>query len=171
MTSASDPQLAQVKLHPAVIVIGCFAVSVFAKDLWHLNLAPAILTALRYIGIAFEIIGVAVLLMSYGSMAAAKTTINPSEHSSKVVTSGLYAYSRNPIYLGWFLFIAGMGFRNANLIVLIIAVAMIFLLYWAVILEEEKYLEQKFGEEYLRKLPRQVDSSKLEISRCNCLGM
>lgn len=73
---------------------------------------------------------------------------NPSEHSSKVVTSGIYAYSRNPIYLGWFLFIAGIGFRNASLLVLA-ALIMILLLYWAVVLREEEYLEHKFGEEYL----------------------
>lgn len=30
------------------------------------------------------------------------------------------------------------------------ALTMILLLYWAVILEEEKYLENRFGEEYLR---------------------
>jgi protein-S-isoprenylcysteine O-methyltransferase Ste14 len=88
--------------------------------------------------------------MSYGSMAAARTTIDPSEHSSKVVTSGLYAYSRNPIYLGWFLLIAGIGFRNASGLVLAIAVTMVLLLYWAVIVEEEAYLEKKFGEEYIR---------------------
>ena len=90
------------------------------------------------------------LVLAYRSMAMAKTTINPSEHSSKVVTSGIYAYSRNPIYLGWFILIAGIGFRNANPFVLAMALTMILLLYWAVILEEEKYLENRFGEEYLR---------------------
>ena len=90
------------------------------------------------------------LVMSYGSMAAAKTTIDPREHSSKVVRSGLYAYSRNPIYLGWFLLIAGIGLRNASLLVLVVAVTMLLLLYWAVIVEEEAYLEKRFGEEYLR---------------------
>jgi protein-S-isoprenylcysteine O-methyltransferase Ste14 len=94
--------------------------------------------------------GVAVLLMSYGSLAAARTTIDPSEHSSKFVTSGLYAYSRNPIYLGWFLLIAGIGFRNASVLVLVIAVTMVLLLNWAVVVEEEAYLEKRFGEEYLR---------------------
>jgi protein-S-isoprenylcysteine O-methyltransferase Ste14 len=150
VASSKDPQLAQITLHPVVIVIGCLLVSVFARQTWHLNLAPGILTVFRYLGIAFQITGVAVLLMSYGSMAAARTTIDPSEHSSKVVTSGLYAYSRNPIYLGWFLLIAGIGFRNASLLVLVIAVTMVLLLYRAVILEEEAYLEKKFGEEYLR---------------------
>ena len=150
MASSKDPQLAQVRLHPAVIVIGCLLVSLLARQTWHLNLAPGILAAFRYLGIAFRIAGVAVLLMSYGSMAAARTTIDPSAHSSKVVTSGLYAYSRNPIYLGWFLLIAGIGFRNASLLVLVIAVTMVLLLYRAVIVEEEAYLEKRFGDEYLR---------------------
>jgi len=86
MASSKDPQLAQVKLHPAVIIIGCLLVSGLARQTWHLNQAPGILAVFRYLGIAFRIAGVAVLLMSYGSMVAARTTIDPSEHSSKVVT-------------------------------------------------------------------------------------
>jgi len=94
-------------------------------------------------------VGVATLVLAYGSMARAKTTIDPREHSSRMVTSGIYAYSRNPIYLGWFLLIAGRGVMNASLLVLLIAATMLLLLYWAVIVEEEKYLERKFGEEYM----------------------
>ena len=150
MASSKDPQLAQVKLHPGVIVICCLLFSLFARWTWHLNLAPRTLAVFRYLGIALEILGVAVLLMSYGSMATAGTTIDPREHSSKVVTSGLYAYSRNPIYLGWFLLLAGIGFRNASLLVLVTAVTMVLLLSWAVILQEEAYLEKQFGEEYLQ---------------------
>ena len=95
-----------------MIIIGCLLVGVLARQTWHLNLAPGILAVFGYLGIAFRVAGVAVLLMSYGAMAAAKTTIDPSKHSSKVVTSGLYAYSRNPIYLGWFLLIAGNGLET-----------------------------------------------------------
>ena len=40
--------------------------------------------------------------------------------------------------------------RNASLLVLVIAVTMVLLLYRAVIVEEEAYLEKKFGDEYLR---------------------
>lgn len=149
MTPANDPQLARVKLHPAVIVVGCFGVSVLARDTLRMNLAPGMLLTFRNIGTVFEIVGIAVLAFSYWAMARARTTINPSEHSSAVVTSWTYAYSRNPIYLGWFLFIAGMGVRSASVLVLLIAVIMILLLYWAVVVQEEEYLANKFGEEYL----------------------
>ena len=148
MASSKDPQLAQVKLHPAVIVVGCLLVSLLARRTWQLNLGPGILAVFRYLGIALQITGVGVLLMSYRSMAAARTTIDPREHSSKVVTSGLYAYSRNPIYLGWFLLIAGIGFRNASLLVLVVAVTMVLLLYWAVIVEG-----RLLREEIRRRVP------------------
>jgi protein-S-isoprenylcysteine O-methyltransferase Ste14 len=148
-----DLQLAQVKLPPAVIVIGLFLVSVVAsvleRNTWQHRLAPGLLTVLGYIGIALEVLGVVVLLISYGSFAKAKTTILPSEHSAKLVTTGLHAFSRNPIYLGWFTFILGLGIRHATVLVLVIDVIMIVLLYWAVVLKEEEYLANKFGEEYL----------------------
>ena len=149
MTAPNDPQLAQVKLHPAVIVIGCLALSAFARHAWRLTLDPAALSALWYVGLAFVIVGVATLVLAYSSMALARTTIDPKVHSSTIVTSGLYAYSRNPIYLGWFVLTAGRALMYASLLALLVAVMMLLLLYWAVIVEEEKYLESKFGDEYM----------------------
>src|SRR5262245_6563446 len=147
--SAKDPQLSQVKLHPGVIVVGCVLLSALARHAWHLNLDSEALSALRYIGLAFMLVGVATLVLAYSSMARAKTTIDPRVHSSRIVTSGIYAYSRNPIYLGWFVLIAGRGLMNASVLALLVAVTMLLLLYWAVIVEEERYLENKFGEEYM----------------------
>jgi protein-S-isoprenylcysteine O-methyltransferase Ste14 len=82
-------------------------------------------------------------------MARAKTTLDPRVHSSRIVTSGIYAYSRNPIYLGCFVLIVGRGLIYASVLVLLLAVTMLLVLYWAVIVEEEKYLERRFGEEYM----------------------
>jgi len=38
---------------------------------------------------------------------------------------------------------------NASVLVLVVAVTMLLLLHWAVIVEEERYLESRFGEEYV----------------------
>ena len=84
--SARNPQLAQIKAHPAVIVFGCLFVSILARQKWLLNLAPEIVVALRYIGVSLEVLGLAVLILSDRAMAKAKTTILPDEHSSTVVT-------------------------------------------------------------------------------------
>ena len=46
--------------------------------------------------------------------------------------------------------LAGIGLRNGSWLVLVTAVTMVLLLYGAVILQEEAYLEKRFGDEYRR---------------------
>jgi len=149
VNSAQDEDLAQIRIHPAVIVITCIGGGAIAGNFWQLDMVEENLLIIGRIGLAFAGIGILILVLAYREMARANTTINPSEHSSKVVSSGIYAYSRNPIYLGWFVVLVGMGLSNTSLLVLIMSPFMIVLLYWAVIVKEESYLENKFGEEYL----------------------
>ena len=150
MNSAHDKSLARIKIHPAMIIITSVGVGAIAGNFWQLDMAEENLLIIRRFGLAFAGIGLLVLVLAYASMARANTTINPSEHSSKLVSSGIYAYSRNPIYLGWFVVLVGMGLTNTSFLALIVSLLMIFLLYWLVIVEEESYLESKFGEEYLQ---------------------
>jgi protein-S-isoprenylcysteine O-methyltransferase Ste14 len=73
-----------------------------------------------------------------------------------LATSGPYAYTRNPLYLGS-LFI-GIGFAVAaqSLWIGLALVAMFFAIYLPVILDEEKFLRKKFPEydAYARRVPR-----------------
>lgn len=150
MNSKSDTTLAKVKIHPAVIVLGFLFAGAVTSNIWKLDIESESLLILgKYGGLFFSGIGISILIVAYSAMAKASTTINPSEHTTKIIKSGIYAYSRNPIYLGWFLVMAGSGLIGFSVFALILSLLMIPLLYWAVILEEEKYLERKFGEEYL----------------------
>ena len=73
-----------------------------------------------------------------------------------LATSGPYAYTRNPLYLGSLL--VGLGFAVAarSWWVTGILIAMFFAIYIPVIRDEEAYLRQKFPEfqEYARNVPR-----------------
>lgn len=154
-----DQELAEIKLHPAVIVMGCLIASLYARNVLTLNLGSKTDLVCQLVGAGMVVVGVFVLVLAYGSFARARTTINPREHTTAMVTTGIYAYSRNPIYVGWFLLIAGMGIKHASLAVIFIAALMIVLLLKAVILKEEQYLENRFGEAYLsykRKVGRWV---------------
>lgn len=82
-----------------------------------------------------------------------------SGHVSKnesLATSGPYAYTRNPLYLGSLLI--GMGFALAarSWWVGVALVIMFFAIYLPVIRGEESFLRQKFAEfdEYARRVPR-----------------
>jgi len=73
-----------------------------------------------------------------------------------LATSGPYAYTRNPLYLGSLLM--GMGFAVAarSWWVGVLLLAMFFAIYIPVIRDEEKFLRQKFPEfeDYARQVPR-----------------
>jgi protein-S-isoprenylcysteine O-methyltransferase Ste14 len=77
-----------------------------------------------------------------------------------LATSGPYAYTRNPLYLGSLLMGAGFAVAARSWGVGVILVVMFFAIYLPVIRDEENYLRQKFPEfeEYARRVPRMFPS-------------
>ncbi|MBM3415626.1 MAG: isoprenylcysteine carboxylmethyltransferase family protein [Bacteroidetes bacterium] len=65
-----------------------------------------------------------------------------------MISTGLYKYSRNPMYVGVITTVAGQGlyFQYSNLLWYAFALYVIFTM--VVIFIEEPHLEEKFGEEY-----------------------
>lgn len=78
--------------------------------------------------------------------------------NEELATSGPYAYTRNPLYLGSLLM--GVGFAGAarSWWVGIALAVMFFAIYLPVIRDEETFLRRKFPEfdEYARRVPRMV---------------
>lgn len=149
MPKVNETHLAEIKLHPAAIVLPCLAVTGITLNFWQLNLDTEILRIARFAGFSLTGAGFIILYLAFGSMLRATATINPSEHSNKLVTGGVFALSRNPIYVGWFLFILGIGIANVSILTILVATGMILTLHFGVILKEEEYLERRFSEEYL----------------------
>lgn len=65
-------------------------------------------------------------------------------------TTGLYSVTRNPLYVGNLLMWLGVALFLHSWIVVLITIAWFALIYERIILAEEVFLEQKFGEEYRR---------------------
>jgi protein-S-isoprenylcysteine O-methyltransferase Ste14 len=70
------------------------------------------------------------------------------EEPVKMVSSGLYKYSRNPMYLGVITTVAGQGIFFQYSILLWYALSLFIIFTLVVIFIEEPHLENKFGEEY-----------------------
>src|SRR5258705_7305442 len=70
------------------------------------------------------------------------------EEPMKMVSSGLYKYSRNPMYLGVITTVAGEGIFFQYSILLWYALSLFIIFTLVVIFIEEPHLEEKFGEEY-----------------------
>jgi protein-S-isoprenylcysteine O-methyltransferase Ste14 len=75
-----------------------------------------------------------------------------------LATSGPYAYTRNPLYLGSLLMGIGFAVAARSVWVGVALVVMFFAIYMPVIRDEEKFLRQKFPEfeEYMRRVPRML---------------
>ena len=101
------------------------------------------------LGNLLALLGIAVIYIIYLQMKRAKTNIEPWKPTTKILDTGLYAVSRNPIYLGMILIYLGITFLANSLWFLPFLPIVLAIIHYGVILREEKYLEEKFGDDYL----------------------
>lgn len=102
------------------------------------------------LGILTCSIGFAVMLAGVFSFRRAKTTINPlkPETATALVTSGVYRYTRNPMYLGMLLVLLGWSVFLASLAALAGVVAFRLYIQRFQILPEERALVAVFGNTF-----------------------
>jgi protein-S-isoprenylcysteine O-methyltransferase Ste14 len=80
------------------------------------------------------------------------TTVNPYRGSTQLVMAGPYRYSRNPMYASLLVIQAALVLTTHICWELLMILPNWLLLRYGVIAPEERYLEQKFGEDYRRYL-------------------
>jgi protein-S-isoprenylcysteine O-methyltransferase Ste14 len=111
------------------------------------------------LGIVCLLTALSLALPALLTMGAAGTNINPAKPALVIVRGGPYRFTRNPMYLALCLVQAGIGFLLNDWITLLFVVPLALVLHFGVILPEERYLEAKFGEQYLalkRKVRRWI---------------
>lgn len=100
--------------------------------------------------IVFCIVGLAVTLVAVRSFFTAATTVNPMkpDQADKLVTTGWYKISRNPMYVGLLMMVIGYALWLQNPSAFIGVVLFVFTITIFQIKPEEKVMEEKFGDEY-----------------------
>ncbi len=78
------------------------------------------------------------------------------QKDKQLTTSGPYAYTRNPLYLGSLIMAAGFAIAASNLWIVALMLLMFAVIYIPVIAGEERYLRQAFPDydDYARHVPR-----------------
>jgi len=121
------------------------------------------------LGFAFALLYIWLARPTWPSLALGGVLIVPgillralaSGHVRKneaLATSGPYAHTRNPLYLGSLLIGTGFAIAARSWVVGAFVVAMLFAIYVPVIRDEEKFLRENFPEfeEYARRVPRML---------------
>ncbi|MDP6414864.1 MAG: isoprenylcysteine carboxylmethyltransferase family protein [Gammaproteobacteria bacterium] len=141
-----DEKGAAVKFPPPAIFVILIFVGAGLDYVWPLGLGVA--DSFEALGIAITLFGVTVAILVNGTFKREGTAIEPWKPTTKLITTGLYAWTRNPIYLGFCLFNIGIGIASNSFWILITFIPGAFLVYYIAIAKEEAYLQEKFGDEY-----------------------
>lgn len=80
-----------------------------------------------------------------------KTTVNPftPNETSSLVVSGIYRFTRNPMYLGFLLVLAGWSLYLANWVAALLLPAFVVYMNRFQIHPEERALREKFGQSFI----------------------
>jgi protein-S-isoprenylcysteine O-methyltransferase Ste14 len=138
----------KLKVPPLIVTV------VFALLLW---VTPApykinnietlywIVGLLLFLGCGISILGVL-------EFKRERTTVNPMlpQDSKSIVTSGIYRFSRNPMYLGFLLWLLSFGIFTRNPLSIISILGFVLYMNYFQITPEETILEENFGDDYLK---------------------
>jgi len=103
----------------------------------------------RMIGAILFFGGFALGFPALRGMLRSKTSPNPHRPPTALIRGATYRFTRNPMYLGMLTSYTGLFIFLQNLWFLLFLLFLVWSFTTWVILPEEKYLEEKFGGEYL----------------------
>ena len=101
-----------------------------------------------WLGVLFCLAGLLLLLWSLVSFGQSFRVGIDTQHPDKLITTGVFAMSRNPIYLAFAMILVGQFLIFPNWILLVYLVAGIWLFHRQV-LREEEFLKKHYGRDYL----------------------
>ena len=137
----------KLKIPPPILVIILITSIYFSSDKLDLISIPY----RTLFSIVILSIGILVIINPVVKFIKSKTTVNPVEFKNveKLVTSGIFKYSRNPMYLGMIMIIISTTVYYLNFYSLLTPFIFYFWINRFQIKREEVFLEEKFGQEYL----------------------
>ncbi len=100
-------------------------------------------------GLFIIVFGITIVSISNSILIKNNTSVKPFEDPGVLITSGLFNYSRNPIYLGMFFILLGLEIFLGSLITFLFPVVLLIFLN-RLIINDEKRLETLFGDSYLK---------------------
>ena len=110
---------------------------------------PRLSSALRLVGLAFLAAGVALAIWFLLSMRRAGTPVDPREATTALVQAGPFRYTRNPAYVAFTLTYLGVSLLAGARWPLILLPVVLVIVDRGVIRREERYLEERFGSDYI----------------------
>ena len=133
---------------PPLIYLAFLAVGLLLDYLFPVPVLP---NSIQY-AVGFGIIIATGLVMPFVLLEfrKAETQFDLRKPTTAIISTGPYRFSRNPSYVSLTMLYLGIAITADSVWVLAGLIPTVVVMHYGVILREEQYLENKFGEEYLR---------------------
>ena len=139
-----------VYIPPPLIYVAFFFLSVALQKVVPLNTFLLQTAMAVTAGWLLLIAGILVLLPALWKFFVSKNTLITIKPAHSLQTAGIYAFTRNPMYLGLMLLYSGIGFFKGNWWTFIVIPLLIITVQVCIISKEEHYLQRAFGNVYLQ---------------------
>jgi protein-S-isoprenylcysteine O-methyltransferase Ste14 len=103
---------------------------------------------LLVIGLAMIGLGQSIRILTIGLTYIIRGGRNRRAYAEKLVTTGIFAHCRNPLYVGNILITSGFLFISGNLFGIVLGMLIFTAIYRLIVCSEEAFLETKFGKAY-----------------------
>ena len=132
---------------PPMIYVGVLAIGLLVHWFFPVKILPR--AGARPLGRLLATLSGVLALSAVFEMRRAGTHIDPEQPATALVTHGPFRLTRNPLYLSLALLYTGIALMVNSLWAIISFPAALIAIRYGVINREERYLERKFGEQYL----------------------
>ena len=147
--SGDDRDGAAVRLPPPLVYLG----AVVAGALLHafvLALPLKVVLPVRIgTSVVAALLGVGLMVAAVGLFKRTGQDTKPWKSTPEIISSGVYRFTRNPMYVGMALLQASIGIGLANAWIVALVPLVLAIIYAIAIRPEEAYLERKFGSSYV----------------------
>jgi len=137
-----------VYIPPPLIYAAFFLLSLFIQRIFPLNNKFLITPAAHILAWAFLAVSLLIAAIAIRKFAVTKNTLITVKAATSLQTSGIYSFTRNPMYLGLILLYISIAIFYGNWWTFFLLSLLIFVIQFYVIQKEEQYLRQAFGEPY-----------------------
>ncbi len=133
---------------PPLIYLAFLAVGLLLDYLFPVPVLP---NSIQYaVGFGISIASALIMPFVLLRFKNANTNFDPRKPTTRIVTTGPYRYSRNPSYVSLTMLYLGIAIAADSVWVLAGLIPTLVVMHYGVILREEQYLAEKFGEPYLQ---------------------
>lgn len=101
------------------------------------------------LGIGVIVVGLFIMIWGVKAFQKLETPLIPGEKPKKVVIKGPFTFSRNPMYLGFVIFLLGIAILLGSIIAFISPIGFFLIIHFFFIPFEEKLMEKTFGKKYI----------------------